>query len=356
MRARRAGAALLVLLVLLLPGCAPVIDDKVTIDLDTRDPTLVRVAVITSIDNSQPRNAAVEARVRLVRDLLIAGHDEWSERFARAMPDNERVAWDKQRGTVVRGEHSGTLAAEALQRFFSDLPMTIQLTRADGLGELTIYAGASTRATRQQREHFLHAVDVWSAVAARYFEAVHRLYVFLDANPQRARNAFAQIYVDDDQAILAASERERALIVGARRAIVDLAAQEDAGKSEAYTLGEEADLVLNPFPAELTVHLGGEIVALEGFVRRDAEHVVIPRPALLDALASLEGKWISPDPFAAATRAEREQKKDVDVDALAAAPRTSLPIVAPSEIAAALLDAMRPAARYRVRWIERARR
>jgi hypothetical protein len=346
----RAAAALL----LIVAGCGPSIDDHVSIDLDTRDPAIVRVSVTSDIDSGRPRNAAVASRTQSARDLLLAGHDDWSERFARAAPENERVIWDRQRGVLVRAEHSGTIAAESLQRFFSDLPVTVQLTRGEGYGELTLYAGASTRATRQQREHFTAAVERWSAGAARYFIAVNQLYAYLNASPGRARSVFTQLYADNDEAVLAANDDERALIVGVRRAMDRLVAWEAEEEREAFTVAEEADLVLNPFPAEIGIHTPGEIAAMEGFVKRDAEHVAIPRPSLLDALASLEGKWITPDPFAAAMRAEREEKKDdIDFTALAVAPRKSLPVVASSEIAAALMNAMRPAARYRVRWVER---
>ena len=341
-----------VVLLLAFASCAP-ISDKVVIDFDTRDRELVRVVASTDIDPSRPRNAGVEQRVRAMRDAITAGRDEWSDRFSRVGPDVEQLSFEKRGGILTRYEHSGTITADALQRFVSDLPITVQLTRGEGFSELTLYAGASTRATRQQREHFQRQLERWAVAVARYFQAVHRLYVFLDANPGRAENAFRQIYADDDESVLAATAEERAFIIGVRKAVDALVEYEDLDATEAYTLAEEADLVLNPFPAEVTIHTSGEITAVEGFTKSDPQRVAIPRPDLLQAVAGLEGQFVSPDPFAAALRADREGKKDVDVDALVKAERKSTALVAPSDVAKALVDRMKPASRYRVRWIER---
>lgn len=344
---RRAVAAVC----LFLTGCVT-IDDQLLIDCDTRDRDVVRLTASTQLSSDTPRNDAVRARLSETRELLLSGLDPWSQRFARAAPLTERQTWDRNAGVLTRAEHSGTIAADSLQRFFGDLPVTVQLTRAEGYGELTIYAGASTRATRAQREHFTRTLEVWSAAASRYFIAVHHLYDYLNANPQRARNAFTQLFADDET-VVALNDEEAALITAVRAAMSELSEWERSEEKESYTIAEEADLVLNPFPAEITVHTGGEITAMEGFVKRDSQRVAIPRPSLLDALASLEGKWIAPDPFAAAIKADKDP---VNVDALAAAPRKSLPLVPPPEIAAALSGAMKPAPRYRVRWVERPRR
>ncbi|HKO57570.1 MAG TPA: hypothetical protein VJ276_16980 [Thermoanaerobaculia bacterium] len=336
------------LLLFAFASCGPVINDKVVIDFDTNDPDVVRVLASTDIDPARPRNAGVEARLRAARESILAGRDEWSDRFSRAGPETERVTLEKRAGVLSRYEHAGTIDADGLQRFFSDLPMTVQLTRGDGWSELSVYANASTRATRQQREHFNAQLTAWSSMVAKYFEALHRLYTYLAANPGRAENAFRQIYADDDEQVLAASAEERALIIGVRKSMEKLVEWEDA--DTAFTLAEEADLVLNPFPAEITVHLPGEITAVEGFARSDADRVVIPRPALLESVAALEGRWVSPDPFAAALRADREKKEEVDVAALVAAERKSAAVVPASDVAAALVDEMRPPTRYRVRW------
>ena len=312
---------------------------------------LLAVLASTNIDTAPPRNAGVEARVRAAREAILGGRDAWSDRFERVGPETERIAMEKRNGTLSRYEHSGTVSVESLQRFFSDLPMTVQVTRGDGWSEFAIYAAASARATRQQREHFNAQLELWSDTVAKYFEAVGRLYTFLDANPARADNTFHQIFADDDESILAASAEEKALIIGVRKAMSRIVDWED--ETNVFTLAEEADLVLNPFPAEVTVHVPGEITALEGFTKSDADHVLIPRPDLLHAVAGLEGRWVSPDPVAAALRTEAEKKEDVDVAALIAAPRKSTPIVRASDVAAALTEQMRPPSRYRVRWVER---
>lgn len=341
---------LLAILLLALTSCTP-ITDKLVIDFDTHDRDSVRVIASTDVDPSKPANAAVEQRLRAARDAIVAGRDEWSDRFSRVAPDPEQQTIERRGGILSHYEHSGTIGIDALQRFVSDLPITVQVTRGEGWSELTLYAGASTRATRQQREHFNRQLEQWSGAVAHYFGAIHHLYAFLDANPQRAGNAFRQIYADDET-IVAASEEERALIISVRKSIDALVEQQDLDEKAAYTLAEEADLVLNPFPAEITIHTSGEITAVEGFTKRDPQHVTIPTPDLLQAVAGLEGQWISPDPFAAALRADREEKKDVDIDAMVKAERKSTAFVAPSEIAKALVERMKSPSRYRVRWVE----
>lgn len=343
----------LIALVLLLAvaSCGPVINDRIVIDFETNDPNVVRVLASTDIDPAPARNPGVDARVRAAREAILAGRDEWSDRFERVAPETERVSMEKRSGVLSRYEHAGTINIDALQRFFSDLPMTVQVTRGDGWSELAIYAAASSRATRQQREHFNAQLALWSSTVARYFESVDRLYTFLNANPQRADSVFHQIYADEDEQILAASAEERALIVGVRKSMERIVEWEDS--SNIFTLAEEADLVLNPFPAEITVHLPGDITALEGFAKSDADHVLIPRPDLLHAVAGLEGRWVAPDPLAAAMRSESEKKQDVDVAALIATPRKSTAVVPASDVAAALVEQLRPPTRYRVRWVER---
>lgn len=337
------------LLVVAFASCGPAVNDQVTIDFETNDPTVVRVSASTSIDSGKPRNDAVAARIRAAQEAILAGRDDWTDRFTRVNPETERLTMEKRGGVLSRYEHSGTIPIDALPRFFSDFPMTLQVTRGEGWAELSIYAGASSRATRQQREHFHAELARRSASVARYFEAMHRLYSYLDANPGRAENVYRQITVDQDDQILAANEEERALIVGVRRAIEQLV--DESTDDSAYTFAEEADLVLNPFPAEIAVHTPGEILAVEGFTKHDAQRVDIPRPALLEAVAGLEGRWVSPDFFAMLMRADKLGQQEPDFATLARQERKSTAVVSASEVAAALTEQMRPPSRFRVRWM-----
>jgi hypothetical protein len=77
-------------------------------------------------------------------------------------------------------------------------------------------------------------------------------------------------------------------------------------------------------------------------------------PQALEAVAMLEGRWITPDPLAAAL-APPENKSAAEIAAMIAdLPRHAEPVVSASDVAAALLDKMRPAPRYRLRWITKA--
>ena len=72
---------------------------------------------------------------------------------------------------------------------------------------------------------------------------------------------------------------------------------------------------------------------------------MIRRAGLLDAVESLEGKWISPDPLAASLRNDEDTPADY-----AKMPRRWSEIVTPAEIEQAVIERLKPASVYRVRW------
>ena len=90
------------------------------------------------------------------------------------------------------------------------------------------------------------------------------------------------------------------------------------------------------------------------YTRVSTEHGLVIRPkTLLEAVASLEGRWISPDPLAIAVHAPSGTKTEDLVAQLADARRRAEPVVGFSELLAGLAQQLKPADRYRVRFTPR---
>ena len=176
------------------------------------------------------------------------------------------------------------------------------------------------------------------------------MYGYLDGKPQRATEMFKALFRDDEDAKpILLTETEMNLVEATRKSLTDLAFGED----ETQDLEREADLVFNPFPATLVVRVPTEPLIVEGFTREEKGRLVAQTKSLLDAVASLEGKWISPDPLAFAIRSDSKGLVDL-APVLAAEPRRAEPVIGEREVADALRERLRPAARYRVRFITRA--
>ena len=107
----------------------------------------------------------------------------------------------------------------------------------------------------------------------------------------------------------------------------------DDTEGSAWSFAEEADLIYNPFPARITVRAPGE------------KDLVIEPVDLYKAIASLEGRWIEPDPLAALLKNEIPPPED-----LAKLPRKSANVVNADEIAAAIKEQLARPKTYSIRW------
>jgi len=306
--------------------------------------------VTIAADTRIPEKGRDDARAQRLREDLVAYRDEWSLRFANANPAEDRMLFERTRGTVVRVEHVARIDADDLQKFFFDVPLSTTVTRGPGWTELTIYPGSSMRATRQQRDDVDKKLQVYARRAVQYFAAVRTMYGYLDERPQRATEMFKALFRDDeDVRPVLLTEVEMNLVDAARRALTGLA----FGEEETANLEREADLVFNPFPATLVVRVPSDPLIVEGFTREEKGRLVAQTKHLLDAVASLEGRWISPDPLAFAIRSDTKGLEDL-APVLAAEPRRAETVIGEREVADALRERLRPAARYRVRFITRA--
>ena len=307
---------------------------------------LVNISATTFLSKAAPGSPEA-AQIAEEREALLAGRDEWSVRFANADAESDRVILQRTRGELHTLEHVAAIAPENLQRFFFDTPLTVTFTRGDGWVELTIYPGSSQRANRQERERVERMLTFYSEMAASYFQAIRALYAYLDEHPQRAADMFTAVLRDDSDPPARISEGEQSFADSVRTALLGLA----TGGEEAQSLDREADLVFNPFPAELKVTVPGELTAIEGFVRLPDRSLVVKMPSSLEAVAMLEGRWITPDPLAAALAASDKKVAADLAAAIAELPRHAEPVVTATEIATAIKEKLRPAPRYRLRWI-----
>ena len=337
---------LVALLALLLVACDPVVRRIVTL---TFDPTGEKVTVSASTHLGDAKAGTREyAEVEEERASLLAERDEWSLRFGQALPESETVTQQRTRGKLESVERRATLAVDQLQKLFFDTPITITTTRGEGWSELNIYAGSSMRSTAAQRRQAERIMAAYSARAVRYFHAIDVMYSYLDEKPQRAAEMFTDVFSEDRDERPILSENERSITDDVRHAG---AALFDTGDLDSTASVDRIfDLVYNPFPAQFKVAVKGQALAVEGFDRIDKETFEIKTPTAFEAVAALEGRWISPDPIALLYKTD-DKKTAAELAAMIdTAPRHAATVVTASEVAGAIVEKMRPAPRYRLRW------
>jgi len=326
-------------------ACAqPPVRDDVTIAFSDKN-DFVTVTAATTFE-LHAKSDEMRARVEAARSAAQSGTDPWSVRFSRLTPEQESVTFEKTRGALERVTRRVVLADDDLQQIFSDASITVDVIRGDGYRELTFYPGTTSRATREQQRRFNGELTAWSSAVARYFSTVHHLYAYMNENPGRARYLFAALMREkqDDGTVPALLEDEEAIVDAVVDAMDAIATRMDQQEGRAATFAEEADLMFNPFPARISVRIPGDAVSFEGFKENRGEYAIEPVD-LFAAIASFEGKWISPDPLAALLR-----EKEIPSEELAEMPRQSRAFVPATEIADAIREQFSRPRTYTVRW------
>jgi hypothetical protein len=325
-------------------SCGTIVHHDLTLTFDD-NAERVTVAAATSIPTT--KDSKDRARDDHLREDILAGRDEWSMRFANANPESYRVVLDRAHGELIRAERSARIDSADLQKIFFDVAVSAVVTRGDGWIELAIYPGTSTRATRPQRDSAEKKLRAYSERAVRYFAAIRTMYGYMNEHSPRAAEIFAALFRDEDdgQPVLITAE-EHDLVLNLRKALNALTEDDDTEQLEA-----EADLVYNPLPARIVVHIPGEPLLVEGFaVGKDHELIAEP-PSLLEAVASLEGRWVTPDPLAFSMRPDAGNDPASEAEIIASMPRRTSAVVGAIEVSDAIVQKLRPAPRYRVRWI-----
>lgn len=315
-------------------------------------------AVVTSRQEISPQerggNPALTRRLAQVRRDIEAGTDPWGQRFAALEPAAERFAWEKQLGEIRRGTRSALLhQPENLRELFRDTSLDVSYEVRDGVAELAIVPGTPARATRRQQQLTQRTLDAWSSAVAVYLEESADLWAYLEDRPDRARPCLGAVLADvlDDEVRdglepLEPEEKDRVeKLRAAMEEVVDVLVVPDG---EDHSPDEISHLVYDPFPARLTVSLPGPpLEAPEGFESTGdgGRDLTAIGPGLWEALRSLEGRWLTPDP--ALLFVKHSEGPPLDLDAVLAVSRRA---EAPrsTEIRRALEERLRPAPLYRV--------
>ena len=299
-------------------------------------------------------NIELEDRMDSARGELERGLDRWSRRFELLRPLAEHLSLERVEGEVRRSVHSAVLASfdEAVRVLEAD-GLTGSLAVVDGTAELELSPTGGSRASYTQRQDADRLLSEWSAVLAAYFEAVVDLYAHLDEQPDRAVPCFAHIFdKHEGMGQTGPLNPEEEDLVTRVKGAMDLIAEAALIVSEgsAYSLNELTRLVYDPFPARLTVSVGGAVLSSEGFIQ-GGDHLERPPVDAWRALVSLERRWVAPDLVTAwVAPAPEDRQPDPDPVALAALPRHYFSPPTAAEVESALLSQLVPEEFHRVRW------
>ncbi|HYC89708.1 MAG TPA: hypothetical protein VEO54_10895 [Thermoanaerobaculia bacterium] len=308
----------------------------------------VQITTATELKQSWEVGGAKD-RLASAREAMLAARDEWSNRYAQLEAQSDRLLQQRERGELRRVERSAVVERDQLTRFFADTPLTFQFTGGADFSELLIFTGSSSRATRQQKDNVERFLGLWSEDGAHYVRAVGKVYEYLERRPDRAGAAFAVLLEGDERP--AENEEEETLLAEARASMKQILDRLDTAQENASTVDEDFDDVFNPFPAAVTVQLPGTIVAVENFVRLGDDSVEVRGAGITDAVRTLEGRWVSPDPLAILVRSALDgEDQAVTAASLAAMPRKRSAPVTPSEVREAIVQGLQRAKMYRVQW------
>jgi len=341
-------------------GCpeAPV-TEKVEFRFLPEGAVVVTTNVAFSSDDDYRDNPAVLGRLQEARQNALDGRDVWVQRYASLNADAEQIRLDKEKGNLARVSHRAHVKnPENLGRFFSDSPIVVNYSAGDGSAELAIYPGGPWRATQDEQTRLAKVFDEWTRDVARYLKATRRLYEYLERNPSRARvcigNVFEDLLPKETRANLEPPRMpdEDEMVSDVHDGLSSVLGQFLVPKNETLSADELSHLVYDPFPAPITVRVPGKILDAQGFTG-GAGGLTIPGLVLWDALRSLEGHWVSPDPIVAYYehgRTVKSAKKTFDLEGFLARRRTYTDTPTEYEIKRAVEQFLTPASVYRVRW------
>lgn len=375
-RSNRTAPFALPLLALLLLGAAgscfeePVRDD---LHVELAADGSARLRLETTLDSQPPvgeaANPALARRLESERRQREEGSDDWARRIRALESPDERLVQRREGGVLVAVERTAALPhASALEDLFADTLVQAAHLETDGLAELSFVPLAPGRASPRERQRLERATGDWTDAVARYFRASRDLYRHLDLHPDRAEDCFAELLSgsgpegDDDgsdgdgdgdgeEPDIVLTPREEALVRAVEEAMAEAWDVLVVPADEAASLNEISRLAHDPFPARLTVTVPGEIVERQGFELAASGELTVPGVTLWDALRSVSGVWLSPDPMARIVEESLRPTGGLDPEALAVEPRRwAEPLPDGVEIRRVLEERMVPEPVYRVVW------
>ncbi|HEX7184114.1 MAG TPA: hypothetical protein VF756_19950 [Thermoanaerobaculia bacterium] len=347
----------LIAIALLLSSCfEPPIDESLRLRF-LPNGVVVLTSTVEFAGLERQSNPALERRLAQTRQAVLEGWDPWSQRFAAIDPAAERFSWEKRLGELHKGTRSAAITEPRdLAGFFRDTSIQVSYEIREGTAELVITPGTPTRATRKQRKEMERTVEDWTGRVAEYLAASEDLYRYLEDRPDRARPCFGVLFGEllsetDKETLEELFDPERKRVDRLSEAMAEVWDVLLVPKGTDHSLDEVSHLVYDPFPAPLTVRLpGAPLEAPEGFaVDEKAQTLTAAGPGLWQALRSLEGRWISPDPLLLyVTRGGQSQKEPMDLDEFLALPRRAARPSSSTEVRRAIEERLKPAPLYRV--------
>jgi len=366
---------------LLLAGCfEEPVRDELTLRFPPGNPNADSLAdfsalpceieLVTRFQTGEGRsdNPVLEARLDERRREILSGEDAWAIRFAGLGAKSRHTAFDWQDETLREARQVARVELaedpDALARFFGDTLVAAEYRAEDGWAELSLAPYAAGRATRRQRQIYDRAVGPWTEALATYFDAASALYAYLDRHPDRARTTLGVLLAD----VLEGEDEDtlRQQLRASEKPLVD--AVEDAmdeaeqilviDDDEAYSINEISRLLYDPFPAHVRIVPGGRVIETEGFDSAGTsgdDTLEIPGFSLWEALESLQGRWLAPDPLLLYVRLgggiTGEPGPDLTLDQIAAQERFAVtPAPSAEEIRTAIGQRLQPEPLYRVAW------
>lgn len=354
----RAGLALVAFAVLSLASC---VDSPIREALELRFFSDGSARVTSTVELASASNLkdkpAVARRVTEAQREILEGSGVWVPRFAALAPLAERFWWEKVDGEVRRAVHSAfARGPENIASFFADTSLQVSYRVSDGTAELMIVPGAAGRATRQQRKALDEFLKGWTLAVAAYVGETQGLYAYLEERPDRAPAVLGHVY----SGLLREEERERLeelpkeeaeRLERLEEAMAKVAAVLAIPEKEDHSLDEISHLAHDPFPARLTVRLPGNPLEVEGFETGADGELTAYGPGLWQALRSLEGRWVSPDPLLLHFEADgRERQEPVALGEVLAQPRTAALPPSAREVEGEIEARLQPARVYRALW------
>jgi hypothetical protein len=335
------------------------VDESVQLRFLPNGAVVVTSTVAVMDETQSETNPALSRRLSEARQALFEGSDAWSRRFAGVQPVTERSSWEKILGVFRKSVHSAVLAEpKDFTALFGDTSLIVSYDiQDDGIAELVITPGPPAAATQRQRQEVERILDIWTESVARYLAAGGELYQYLDEHPERARACLGALFADqisetDREKLPALNAQEKELNDRLQAAMQEVWSVLTIPEGEDHTPDELSHLVYDPFPGRLTVRLpGAPLEAPEGFIIGKDGALSAAGPGLWQALRSLEGRWLSPDPLLLyMERVRRSPDEPFDLSALLRQERRAEAAPGTKEVRLAIEERLRPAPVYRVPW------
>jgi hypothetical protein len=347
---RKPPIVLFVVLVLMATGCfEEPIREQVHLTMLGGEAAVVTTVLEISPPEIAGSNAALAARLDEARAEMDGGWDRWRPLYDRLDADAESYRLERIRGMAQRSIYSALVPSfSAVEGFLASQGLAPAVFVDGQIHRLELSPTGGTQASWSQRQLVERTLNDWSVIVADYLESSIELWGYLDDHPERATACFCQLFDSHGTGSGPLDPEEEKLVTAlsdAMQRVADVLMVPDGWD---YSPNELSRLAYDPFPTRLTVSVAGQILDSEGFVQTDG---ALERPPvdLWQALISLEGRWLTPDPVTAAVT-PNAMLPEIDAAAFASLPRWASTSPSASEVADALASGLTPLDLHTVRW------